>query len=590
MRFSARPTAIMSASEESSEESTSGECAEPDVTDDEREMCEVHERDKVTKLRYVETSLDDLSYSSAGDEGEDDKTMTGNGVVFSGANKAPRSKLTIAPRTGCRLSADEEVEQRLLTQLQNEQRLKQQRAAEHQARQVARPVAQCGLKRDQEQGQELEQEDELAPEVPVRRSSQAQRPAPRFDPSQLPRPLLSGELEGGEWRTNSQRQQVASQRAKARPSQPPPPPPPPSRPRSQAPRNIWSPSTSSAVSASSSCDSLNLVAKVAPPASSSSLASNSEPSEPTPPNDDASTGSPLSTVVERRVQPAEPVTQARRSGDEQTLVYVADQSQQQQQAATEAAARSLGAANADAIARDAKRVVSESAEAQPAPPKESAGDGWRSFSVSLEQQEQLKQLKRLQQQQQQQLVSRPNLRSFSIATTTPRPKQQQQQQQLAADMESGQVEAQKYWTLPGGSSAQEGAEAAGGGLGRRPTSGAQQAASDHSNTDDDEQASRRPSADFSKFKNGQEISYELETKSYRYKERTFYEMSSDNQQQQQQQGQNHRRDGQKHEWFKQMYKQMHNKQTPEKNLLQAVNSQPDTTQITIKLKSPKSGE
>lgn len=44
------------------------------------------------------------------------------------------------------------------------------------------------------------------------------------------------------------------------------------------------------------------------------------------------------------------------------------------------------------------------------------------------------------------------------------------------------------------------------------------------------------------------------------------------------------------EWFRQMYKQMH-KQTPEKSLLQAVNSQqPDTTQIRIKLKSPKTGK
>lgn len=40
------------------------------------------------------------------------------------------------------------------------------------------------------------------------------------------------------------------------------------------------------------------------------------------------------------------------------------------------------------------------------------------------------------------------------------------------------------------------------------------------------------------------------------------------------------------EWFRHMYKQMH-KQSPEKNLFQAINSQPDTTQIRIKLKSPR---
>lgn len=40
------------------------------------------------------------------------------------------------------------------------------------------------------------------------------------------------------------------------------------------------------------------------------------------------------------------------------------------------------------------------------------------------------------------------------------------------------------------------------------------------------------------------------------------------------------------EWFRQMYKQMH-KQSPEKNFLQTINSQPDNTQIKIKLKAPK---
>lgn len=43
-------------------------------------------------------------------------------------------------------------------------------------------------------------------------------------------------------------------------------------------------------------------------------------------------------------------------------------------------------------------------------------------------------------------------------------------------------------------------------------------------------------------------------------------------------------------WFQQMYKQMHNRPTPEKTLLKAVNSQPDTTQICIKLKSPRTGK
>lgn len=50
--------------------------------------------------------------------------------------------------------------------------------------------------------------------------------------------------------------------------------------------------------------------------------------------------------------------------------------------------------------------------------------------------------------------------------------------------------------------------------------------------------------------------------------------------------------GNRDEWFRQMYKQMH-RQTPEKSLLQAVNSQQaqaDTTQIRIKLKSPKTGK
>ena len=62
------------------------------------------------------------------------------------------------------------------------------------------------------------------------------------------------------------------------------------------------------------------------------------------------------------------------------------------------------------------------------------------------------------------------------------------------------------------------------------------------------------------------------------------EMGQTRQRQQPLSGQPNGRD----EWFKHMYKQMH-KPSPEKSLLQAVNSQPDTGQIRIKLKSPKNG-
>lgn len=132
----------------------------------------------------------------------------------------------------------------------------------------------------------MEDEEEPAPEVPVRRSSRAtdrqqhrphhQQPQPpppqpqrfqreskryeeedddddSFDPRrELPRPLLTNEPEG--WRSSRARP-ADKRRAISRPTQPPPPPPLPAaagraRPKSLAPKNIWSPSSSSVTTGS----------------------------------------------------------------------------------------------------------------------------------------------------------------------------------------------------------------------------------------------------------------------------------------------------------------------------------------------------
>lgn len=196
--------------------------------------------------------------------------------------------------SGSGQSEDEENERRLLAQLQAEQRSKL-RAQQQLIESQRHAAAAAALKREQERTVE----DELAPEVPVRRSSRAtershpphqqqphrihqqqqtrsQEPIRQqevavgrpFDPRrELPRPLLSSgaELRDDEQRSGQRQQQRPGKWQNiGRPSQPPPPPPPPLPPKAaepaattarvkakaQAPKNIWSPSTSSVTTGS----------------------------------------------------------------------------------------------------------------------------------------------------------------------------------------------------------------------------------------------------------------------------------------------------------------------------------------------------
>lgn len=433
-------------------------------------------------------------------------------------------------------------------------------------------------------------DEEGPPEVPIRRSSVQVRPAraPKFDPSELPEPLL----------TDCQpRRPVA--RAPHRPPPPPPPPsvgvqqqplPPPPPPLPplplascrawrQAPKDIWSPSSSS-LSSTGECHSGRPTKQLVAPASSTS-----------PPS-----SSVHSTVIEKSQRPL--------ARDRPDIVELGESGQE---------------LRAPPVA-----LLGEEAATQ----RSSLGGGpARSRSVSV-QERQPKQS-----------------RSYSIAAPGERNAHRQQVESRALDQPSPSSnslgrggeerlrDAHRYWTLPAPRSGRD--ERLGAATGEaEPDAYGRIEASQRDDTaycessSDAQMLTQRSSADLNakipfgahfhldaqlhqpdssspniiNNSNNADISNQTATNESARSQANRaslrdeqVQLASNNSGHQGNMKADADRDSAqssssiKDEWLRQMYRQMH-KPTPERSqLLKAANSQPDTSHITVKLKSPKTG-
>lgn len=360
-------------------------------------------------------------------------------------------------------------------------------------------------------------DSEAPPEVPVRRSSQQaqqqqqwQRSVPRqaqysmvqarlpkqrtdegfFDPEQLPRPLLAEP----EWRGPPGRPAPPAKRLGKRPSQPPPPPPPPvrhrsddyrweeeedsplARPamqlRSSAPKNIWSPSSSSVASSSCEPDSLSgggvgPAGRVAPPTSGSSTSFSGAQRTYA---EMSRSSSGQNTIVERQLTEAEltssPAEQAQKraapsanNGNEPGATQTASADEppnerqpgersdepppkttlssneiqsvalQHQHETGDAKPELLGAADGSGESERSAQGDATTSKRLSAPPQAEPASGWRSFSVTLQEGEDLRRIRRAASskatEQDDASQSSPTdrrrenfLRSYSIATST----------------------------------------------------------------------------------------------------------------------------------------------------------------------------
>lgn len=427
------------------------------------------------------------------------------------------------------------------------------------------------------------QADEAPPRVPERRSSVKHRmhvPGPSAPPPPPPPPLHSAgcfdHVDLAESRLSRRelgRSARSTMRLPQRPPPVPPPPPPSGRVRRPAPKNIWSPSSSSLTS-SEFADSLSPTApsgeQVVAPASSTS-----------PPSSTVD-----STVIE---QPQRPLARSRPDIVE------------------------LGEAG-EIPSSSSPAGLANLAGGNQAPPGDELGA--RTRSASLHQRRELK--------QHQQRVARLQSRSYSIAAPNERSKLQSTQQQIAdvtslgapasnslgRGVESRKAAEHKYWTLPAGlsgSAEHKGvAETSAAAYGPAER-GKPDLASQHDESSDGETASvqgarftqqtadletrialsqlAEPADSAQRASLGSAESKQLarDSQNNMSPERDTMDLSS-------LQNDGERPAGSiKDDWLRRVYHQMH-KSTPDRSLLEAANSQPDTGQITVKLKSPKTGE
>lgn len=450
---------------------------------------------------------------------------------------------------------------------------------------------------------QLGQADEAPPEVPERRSSIKRPPIPPVSPpTPPPLPARFGQVECLASRRQTSRPARSNVRptprpppvaplapSLVRPSQPPPPPPPPmpalAKARRPAPKDIWSPSSSSLTSSSlagSFSSALATAEQVVAPASST-----------TPPSSTAN-----STVVEQSQRPL--------SHGRLAIVELGEAGEQSPPPPPPPLAASF----------DGAQTPSEGTEG-------------RSRSVSLQQRIELKQ---------QQPIGLQG-RSYSIAAPNERTKQQASRQQVAGDaapfdvtsgnslgrgVESRKRADHKYWTLPAalsGNAEQMGAskpdksnlssgEAAYG----RAERGKADLASQRDESSDSEttgtqrpcearQQTADPAGEICSPSSQQE---DRHTDSSRKNPEHLLLNKQDDRDGQASTMRKHEQQTQvaslmeqpdqdrpsgsiKDDWLRRMYHQMH-KSTPDRSLLEAANSQPDTGQITVKLKPPKTGK